>query len=121
VPGPAALLAQESAVWQAVADHRPEAFAAALDRDYVGAYPSGFRTAGQEVEDIRGVTLARFQISDFVVRGVDANNLVVTYQVDISGNARGHDFAGRYNVASYWHRNGRQWLVRLHSRTPIGS
>ena len=51
----------------------------------------------------------------------DANNVVVTYQVDMSGNVQGQNFAGRFNVASYWHRNGRQWRVRLHSQTPIGS
>lgn len=121
VPGPGTLLAQENAVWQAIVDHRPDAFAGFLDRDYVGVYTFGFRTAAQEVSDIRSINLIRFQISDFVVRGIDANNLVVTYQVDISGNAQGHDFAGRYNVASYWHRNGRQWRVELHSQAPIGS
>jgi len=120
-PAPSALLAQETAVWQAIVDHKPDIFAGFLDRDYVGVYGFGFRTAAQEVDDTRQINLVRFQISDFVVRGVDANDLVVTYQVDISGNAQGHDFAGRYNVASYWHRAGRQWRVQLHSQTQIGS
>ena len=120
-PAPSALLAQENAVWQAIVDHKPEVFAGFLDRDYVGVYAFGFRTAAQETDDIRTINLVRFQISNFVVRGVDANDLVVTYQVDISGNAQGHDFAGRYNVASYWHRTGRQWRVQLHSQTQIGS
>ena len=118
-PAPSALLAQENAVWQAIVDHRPDAFAGFLDRDYVGVYGFGFRTAAQETDDIRTINLVRFQISDFVVRGVDANDLVVTYRVDISGNAQGHDFAGRYNVASYWHRSGRQWRVQLHSQTQV--
>ena len=121
VPSVGALLAQENTVWQAVAEHRLDTFAAFLDRDYVGVYPEGIRNVAQEVEDLRAFNLVRFQISDFVARGVDANNLVVTYQVDISGNAQGHDFAGRYNVASYWHRTGRQWRVQLHSQTQIGS
>jgi hypothetical protein len=120
-PAPNALLAQENAVWQAIVDHRPDAFAGFLDRDYVGVYGFGFRTAAQETDDIRGINLVRFQISDFVVRGVDASDLVVTYRVDISGNAQGHDFAGRYNVASYWHRSGRQWRVQLHSQTQVSS
>src|SRR4051794_35754181 len=119
-PSPGALATQENAVWQAIADHRPDTFAAFLERDYVGVYPEGFRTAAQEVEDVRALNLTRFQISDFVARNVDANNVVVTYQVDMSGNAQGQNFAARFNVASYWHRTGRQWRVQLHSQAPIG-
>lgn len=118
-PSTATLLAQENAVWQAVADHRFDRFTLYLDRDYVGVYPDGFKTVAAEVEGIRQMTLTRFQISDFVVRAVDANNLVVTYRIDVSGNAAGHDFGGRYNNSSYWHRAGRQWRVQLHSETPI--
>ena len=121
IPSPGALAAQENAVWQAIADHRFDTFAGFLGRDYVGVYAGAVRNAAQEVEDVRAISLARFQISDFVARGVDANNVVVTYQVDMSGTAQGQDFAGRFNVASYWHRSGRQWRVHLHSQTQIGS
>ena len=120
VPGPGALLAQENAVWQAIVDHKPDAFAAFLDRDYVGVYAAGFRDVAQDVHDIGSVNLARFQISDFVVRGIDASNLVVTYQVDVSGDAQGRAFASRFNAASYWHRIGRQWRVELHTQAQIG-
>lgn len=119
-PSPGALAAQENAVWQSIADHRPEAFAAFLERDYVGVYPDGMRNAAQEMEDIRALNLTRFQISDFVSRAVDANNVVVTYQVDMSGSAQGQNFAGRFNTATYWHRSGRQWRIQLHSQAPIG-
>ena len=120
-PSPGALAAQENAVWQAIADHKFDAFAAFLDRDYVGVYGEAVRNVAQEVADIRAISLARFQISDFVARGIDANNVVVTYQVDMSGSVQGQNFAGRFNVASYWHRNGRQWRVQLHSQVQIGS
>jgi hypothetical protein len=118
-PAPSALLAQENAVWQAVADHRIETFAAFLGRDYVGVYPDGFKDAAQEVAAVREIDLVRFQISDFVVRSVDANDVVVTYRIDLSGSEQGHDIAGRYNLSSYWHRTGRQWRVQLHSETQI--
>ena len=120
-PSPSTLLAQENAVWQAVADQRLDAFAGFLARDYVGVYPDGIKDAAQEVAAVRGITLARFQISDFVVRGVDANNLVVTYRIDGSGSQGGQAFAGRYNISSYWHRTGRQWRVQLHTETPIAN
>jgi hypothetical protein len=119
VPSPGALLAQENAVWQAIADHRPETFAAFLARDYVGVYPDGFKNAAQEVAAIRAINLVRFQISDFVVRSVDPNDVVVTYRIDASGSDDGHEFAGRFNIASYWHRTGRQWRAALHSQTPV--
>jgi|SRR5436305_8183148 hypothetical protein len=119
-PSPSALLAQEVAVWQAIADRHFDAFAAYLARDYVGVYPDGFKDAAQEVASVRGVTLARFQISDFVIRSVDASDVVVTYRIDVSGSAEGHDFAGRYNISSYWHRAGRQWLAELHTQAQIG-
>jgi hypothetical protein len=119
VPSPGALAAQENAVWQAVADHRFDTFAAFLARDYIGVYPDAFRDAAQEVAAIRGITLARFQISDFVVRSVDPNNVVVTYRIDASGTDRNQAFAGRYNISSYWHRTGRQWRVALHTETQI--
>jgi hypothetical protein len=118
-PSPSALLAQENAVWQAVADHRYDAFAAYLARDYVGVYPDGFKDAAQELAAIRGISLVRFQISDFVARGVDANDVVVTYRIDLSGTEQGHDIAGRFNISSYWHRAGRQWRVELHTETQI--
>jgi hypothetical protein len=118
-PSVGALLAQENAVWQAVADHRLDAFAGFLERDYVGVYADGFKNAAEEVESIRGISLARFQISDFVARGVDANNLVVTYRIDVSGTAQGQNFAGRYNISSYWHRTGRQWHAQLHTQSEI--
>jgi hypothetical protein len=119
VPSPGALAAQENAVWQAVADHRYDAFAAFLARDYVGVYAEGFRDAAQEVAAIRGVTIARFQISDFVVRSVDSNDVVVTYRIDVSGSAGGQDYAGRFNISSYWHHAGRQWHVALHTESQI--
>lgn len=120
-PGPttAALFAQENAIWQAVADHRYDAFAASLGRDYVGVYADGVKDAAQELAAIHGITLARFQINDFVVRNVDPNDVVVTYRIDVSGTDAGHDFAGRYNTSSYWHRSGRQWRVQLHSESQI--
>ena len=119
VPAPSALLAQENAVWQAIVDHRYGAFASFLARDYVGVYAAGFRDAAQDVADIRSADLARFQISNFVVRGIDANNLIVTYQVDVSGSAQGHAFASRFNAASYWHRSGREWHAQLHTQAQI--
>ena len=119
IPSPGALAAQENAVWQAIADQRIDAFAAYLAHDYVGVYPDGIKDTAQEVAAARGITLVRFQISDFVVRAIDTNNLVVTYQIDGSGTDRGQAFAGRYNIASYWRRTGRQWRVQLHSETPI--
>jgi hypothetical protein len=118
-PAPGALLAQENAVWQAIADRKYDVFAAYLARDYVGVYPDGFKDAAQEVAAIRGVTLVRFQIDDFVVRSVDANDIIVTYRIDLSGAEQGHDIAGRFNISSYWHRNGRQWRVELHTETQI--
>ena len=118
-PAPSALLAQENAVWQAIVDHKPEVFASFLDRDYVGVYADGFKTAAQELDQVRAISLARFQISDFVVRAVDASDLVVTYRIDVSGTAQGRDFSGRYNTASYWHRIGRQWRIQFHSETQI--
>ena len=118
VPSPAALLAQENAVWQAVADHKSEAFAAFLGRDYVGVYPDGFKNAAQEIAEVQGVNLLRFQISDFVVRSVDADDVVVTYRIDASGTEGGQAFSGSHVVSSYWHRSGRRWLVQLHSQTP---
>jgi hypothetical protein len=120
-PSPGALLAQENAVWQAVADHRYDSFTAALARNYVGVYPDGFKDAAQELAAIRGISLVRFQIDDFVVRSVDANDVVVTYRIDVSGTEQGHDIAGRFNISSYWHRFGRQWRIELHSETPIAS
>ena len=121
VPAPSALLAQENAVWQAIVDHKYDAFAGFLGRDYVGVYAAGFRDAAQDVADIRSADLARFQISNFVVRGIDSSNLLVTYQVDVSGSAQGHAFASRFNAVSYWHRSGREWRVQLHSQAQIGS
>lgn len=120
-PAPGALFAQENAVWQAVAEHRPQAFAAFLDRDYVGVYGDGFHDAAAEVTAVSQITLARFQISDFVARNVDSNNVVVTYRIDLSGNAGGQEFSGRYTCSSLWHRSGRQWHVALHSEARIGN
>ena len=117
-PAPSAMLAQENAVWQAIADHRIDAFAAFLARDYVGVYPDGFKDAAQEVAAIRGINLLRFQISDFVVRGIDPNDDVLTYRIDVSGTEAGQAFAGRHIISSYWHRTGRQWRVALHTQTP---
>ena len=118
-PTPSALLAQENAVWQAIADHRIDTFAAFLARDYVAVYPDGFKNAAQEVAAVRGISLVRFQISAFVIRSVDPNDVVVTYRIDASGTDSGHEFAGRFNIASYWHRTGRQWRAALHSQTQI--
>ena len=119
VPSPGVLLAQENSVWQAIADHRPDTFAAFLARDYVGVYPDGFKTAAQEVEAISELSLVRFQISDFAARTVDPNDVVVTYRIDASGTQGGQEFSGRFNISSYWHRTGRQWHAVLHTQSQI--
>ena len=110
-------LGREKAVWQAVKDQKLDDFAAAMAPDYVGLYPEGRRTVAADVAGIKDVALHDFEISFFDARPVDPDTIATTYRIDISGQAHGTAFTGRYWVASVWHREGDKWRAVLHTQT----
>jgi hypothetical protein len=116
-PGTMEALGREKEVWQAVKDHRPDDFAAAMAPNYIGLYPDGPRTVAIDVAGIKDVALHDFEISFFDVRPIDPDTIATTYRIDISGQAHGTPFTGRYWVASVWHRDGGKWRAVLHTQT----
>ena len=119
-PSPGALLAQENAVWQAIADHQYDAFAAYLARDYVGVYADGFgtppRRSPRSGRSISSASRSAISWSAASTRTTSSSPIGSTFPAPHEG----HEFAGRYNIASYWHRTGRQWRVQLHSQIQSG-
>jgi len=116
-PGTMEALGREKAVWQAVKDQKLDDFAAAMAPNYVGLYPGGPRTAAADAAGIKDVALHDFEISFFDVHPIDPDTIATTYRIDVSGQARGTAFTGRYWISSVWHREGGKWRAVLHTQT----
>ena len=106
---------RETALWQAVKDHKMEVFSAGLDPTFVGIYPDGLHSRATEVAQARPANLKDFQLSQFTIRSLGPQVVLLTYKAVVSGKSGGKDFSGTYWVGSLWQMRGKQWRTLMHT------
>ena len=108
-------LQKETSVWQAFKDKNAKAFSAMLSPNYVGLYDDGVYSRAKELDSLKNAKLESFKLSSFVSRMIDADDMLMTYVVDVKGMMAKTDISGKYQAASVWHRTGNSWLGVYHT------
>ena len=107
--------AREASVWQAFKDKRAAAFTAQLAPNFVALYEDGTKSRADEVRSLRATTLNSFRFRNFSSRAIDAEDMLLTYMVDVQGTYGKDDISGSYWASSVWHRGGGRWVAVYHS------
>lgn len=116
----AALLALETAVWQALVDGDAAADAAALADDFLGVYPTGFAGRDDHAGQLAGgPTVDRFELGEARMLAVSDDAVLLAYRADYvrAGAAPGPPPESMY-VSSLWCRRGGRWVNVFSQDTP---
>jgi hypothetical protein len=105
--------AKETALWQAIKDRQFDSFAAGLDSTFVGVYAGGTIGLDAQIAAVQQDTLASFQISEFTVRTVDSQTILLTYRVSVT--ATNTTQAATYWASSLWRLRAGGWRTVLHT------
>jgi hypothetical protein len=108
-------LQKETSVWQAFKDKKANAFGAMLAPNFVALYDEGTVTRDHELDALKNSKLGSFKFSNFASRMIDANNMLMTYSVEVKGMNGKQDVSGLYHASSVWHRAGKNWVAVYHS------
>jgi hypothetical protein len=108
-------LQKETSIWQAFKDKDAKAFSAMLAPNYVGLYDDGTYSRAKELDSLKNAKLESFRLSSFASRMIDADDMLMTYVVDVKGMMGKTDISGKYQAASVWHRTRKDWLGVYHT------
>lgn len=113
-----ALLAAETAVWDALVAGDAKADAAALSEDFLGVFPSGFSDkAGHVAQLADGPTVAGYRLSGTRAVAYGTDHALLAYRADYTRPGDGEESA--MYVASLWRREGEGWINVFSMDTPV--
>ena len=119
-PDKEAMMAKETAAWQAFKDKDAAAFQKLVDKDVVGVYAEGISGMANELADMKKWGMKSFKISDFSATSDDPNVFVTSYKVTIEGTFGGQVASGTYNCGSVWKMENGSWLAIFHTNIKAG-
>lgn len=108
-------LTRETATWQAVKDRKADAFGGFLAPGYQSVSAGGVSDKASELRAVPQVNMRSFRLSDFAVRRVDPQTVILTYKAVVEGDVGGTDISGAYWNTSIWRRASGQWRAILHT------
>jgi ketosteroid isomerase-like protein len=114
-PDKDAMMAKETAAWQAFKDKKPDDFKKVVDKDFRGVYAEGVSDMQKELDDMKKWDMKSFTISDYTAFSDEPDVMVTTYIVKIEGTYDGKDSSGTYNAGSVWKKEGKNWLAIFHT------
>ena len=114
-PDKDAMMAKETAAWQAFKDKKPDDFKKVVDKDFRGVYAEGVSDMQKELDDMKKWDMKSFTISDYKAFSDEPDVMVTTYIVKIEGTYDGKDSSGTYNAGSVWKKEGKNWLAIFHT------
>lgn len=117
----AALLAQETSLYDALARHDAAAFNAGLGSDFMFMDGTGARRwKRSETEGIvKGCTLTKSRLDDAKVTRAAKDVRVVTYRWSGDETCNGHKSPSPVNALSVWRWSGGRWVAVSHSESPV--
>jgi hypothetical protein len=108
-------LQREMAMWDMVKEKRMDAFASMLMPGFVGIGSHGVVDRTGEIEGVRQGHLLGYKLSNVRIAKIDADDLLLTYVADLTGQESGKPAPVRIQVATLWHRSAGKWLMAYHS------
>jgi hypothetical protein len=114
-PSKDALMAKETAAWQAFKDKKPDDFKKVVAADFRGVYAEGISTMQTEMDDMKKWDMKSFTISDYNVVSAGGDTMISTYTVNLEGTYDGHDMTGTYNCGSVWKQEKGAWMAVFHT------
>jgi hypothetical protein len=116
-PSKEAIMAKETAAWQAFKDKKPDDFKKVVDKDFRGVYAEGLSDMQKELDDMKKWDMKSFAFSDFQSFSDGPDVVVTTYTVKIEGTYDGQDKSGTYNTGSVWKQEKGKWMAIFHTNS----
>ena len=114
-PDKAAIMAKETAAWQAFKDKKADDFKKVVDKDVRCVYSDGVSNMKKELSDMQKWDMKSFTISDFETFSDEKDVVVTTYTVKVEGTNDGKDASGSYNAGSVWKLEKGAWMAIFHT------
>lgn len=114
-PDKDAMMAKETAAWQAFKDKQADAFKALVDHDMIGVYADGVADMAKQMSDMQKWDMKSFKISDYKIHSDEKDVVVANYVVTLEGTFDGQDASGIYNAGSVWKQEDGKWLAIFHT------
>jgi hypothetical protein len=114
-PDKDAMLAKETAAWQAFKDKNADEFKKLVDKDIRCVYAEGIKKLQDELDDLKTSDVKSFTISDFDMFTDEPDVVVTTYNVKVEATIGGKEISGNYNAGSVWKAEKGKWMVIFHS------
>ena len=114
-PSKDALMAKETAAWQAFKDKKADDFKKVVAADFRGVYAEGVSDMAKELSDMKKWDMKSFTISDYNVVSGGADTMISTYVVKLEGTYDGKDVSGTYNAGSVWKQEKGAWMAIFHT------
>jgi hypothetical protein len=114
-PDKDAMLAKETAAWQAFKDKNADEFKKLLDKDIRCVYAEGIKKLQDELDDLKTSDVKSFTISNFDMFTDEPDVVVTTYTVKVEATIGGKEISGNYNAGSVWKAEKGKWMVIFHS------
>lgn len=114
-PSKDAVMAKETAAWQAFKDKNADAFKKLVDKDIRCVYADHIANMQSELADMQKWDMKSFEFSDFDMFSDEKDVIVTTYKVKVEGTVDGKDMTGTYNAGSVWKQENGKWLAVFHT------
>lgn len=114
-PDKDAMMAKETAAWQAFKDKKADDFKKVVDHDMIGVYADGIADMAKEMVDMQKWDMKSFAISDYKIHSDEKDVVVANYVVTIEGTFNGADASGTYNAGTVWKQENGKWLAIFHT------
>ena len=114
-PNKEAIMAKETAAWQAFKDKKADDFKKVVDKDIRCVYADGISNMAKELDDMKTWDIKSFEFSNFDMFSDEKDVIATTYTVKLDATANGKDMSGTYNAGSVWKEENGKWLAIFHS------
>jgi hypothetical protein len=105
----------ETLEWRLMKPYREKEIRSHFAPNLISLYADGRHDLTHEMRNIRALKLHDYALGKMSSQAIDADNVLVTYSVEMHGTVGDRRISGRRWVASLWHRNHGRWLNVYHT------
>ncbi len=109
---------QEKLAWELAKKKDKEGLAKLLSEDFTEITEDGVFDRAQILANFEDLTLTSYSPSDFRVKNIGLDVMLLIYQVTVNGKYKGNNFQTDNNAASLWMKRGGKWQNVLFQETP---
>jgi glyoxylase I family protein len=108
----------EKRAWEIAKKKDRGALGRLLAEDYTEIIDDGVFDKAHLLAYLNDVTLTRYSLTDFKVKRLAPDAVLLVYRSSESGEYKGSRFEAEYNIASLWLRRSHRWQNVLFQETP---